>query len=85
MAAIAGAGILVQPLFIVSDDLQAGRLAPVLQDWSLPSLIINMAYQSRLHQPAKIRVFSDFMAARFSSSRQGSANGLKPDVDSLPH
>lgn len=61
----AGHGILIQPLYIVHDDIVAGRLVPVLTDWDLPRLTINLAYPSRRHQPAKIRVFADFLAERF--------------------
>jgi DNA-binding transcriptional LysR family regulator len=58
-AARAGLGIVVQPLYIVHDDIVAGRLVPLLGDWELPPLTINLAYQSRRNQPAKIRVFAD--------------------------
>jgi DNA-binding transcriptional LysR family regulator len=57
----AGLGIVIQPLYIVHDDIVAGRLVPLLDDWHLPRLTINLAYQSRRHQPAKIRVFADFL------------------------
>lgn len=56
-----GLGIVIQPLYIIHDDVVAGRLIPVLDDWQLPPLTINLAYQSRRHQPAKIRVFTDFL------------------------
>jgi DNA-binding transcriptional LysR family regulator len=57
----AGMGIVVQPLYLIHDDIVAGRLAPVLADWRLPPLTINLAYQSRRHLPAKIRAFTDAM------------------------
>jgi len=66
-AALAGLGILIQPLYIVHDDIVAGRLVPVLTDWALPRLAINLAFQSRRHQPAKIRVFTDFLIERFEA------------------
>ena len=59
-------GILIQPQHIVHDDIVAGRLVPVLQDWELPRLTINIAYQSRRHQPAKIRVLNEFLVERFA-------------------
>jgi DNA-binding transcriptional LysR family regulator len=65
-AALAGLGILIQPLYIIYDDIVAGRLVPVLSDWKLPRLTINLAYQSRRHQPAKIRVFAEFLVERFA-------------------
>ena len=60
-AARAGLGILIQPLYIVESDIAAGRLVPVLTDWELPLLTMNVAYQNRVRLPAKIRVFSDFL------------------------
>ncbi len=66
-AALKGAGILVQPLYIIYDDIVSGRLVPVLTDWELPPLAINIAYQSRRHQPAKIRAFVNFLIDRFAA------------------
>lgn len=64
-AALDGMGILVQPSYIVYDDVVAGRLVPVLEDWDLPHLTINLAYPSRKHLSAKVRAFIDFMAGHF--------------------
>lgn len=65
-AALDGMGILVQPSYIVYDDIVAGRLVPMLDDWDLPRLTINLAYPSRKHLSAKVRTFIDFMAEHFS-------------------
>lgn len=64
-AALDGLGILVQPTYIVYDDIVAGRLVPVLDDWDLPRLTINLAYPSRKHLSAKVRTFIDFIAEHF--------------------
>ena len=64
-AALDGLGILVQPSYIVYDDIVAGRLVPLLEDWDLPRLTINLAYPNRKHLSAKVRTFVDFMAERF--------------------
>lgn len=64
-AALAHFGILVQPRYIVHDDIVAGRLVPVLADWELPRLTINLAYQSRQHLPAKVRCFIDYLTEQF--------------------
>lgn len=64
-AALDGMGILVQPTYIVYDDMVAGRLVPVLDDWDLPRLTVNLAYPSRKHLSAKVRTFIDFMAEHF--------------------
>ena len=59
-------GILVQPSYIVYNDIVAGGLVPVLDDWDLPHLTINLAYPSRKHLSAKVRTFIDFMAEHFA-------------------
>jgi len=64
-AALAGMGILVQPTYILYEDIVAGRLVPLLEDWDLPRLTINLAYPSRKHLSAKVRSFIDFMAEHF--------------------
>lgn len=64
-ASLDGMGILVQPSYIVYDDIVAGRLVPMLDDWDLPRLTVNLAYPSRKHLSAKVRTFIDFMAAHF--------------------
>jgi DNA-binding transcriptional LysR family regulator len=65
-AALDGMGILVQPTYILYEDMVAGRLVPVLDDWELPRLTINLAYPSRKHLSAKVRTFIDFMAEHFA-------------------
>ncbi len=64
-AALDGMGILVQPTYILYDDIVAGRLVPLLDEWDLPHLTINLAYPSRKHLSAKVRTFIDFMAEHF--------------------
>ena len=67
-AALDGLGILVQPTYIVYDDIVAGRLVPLLDAWDLPPLTINLAYPSRKHLSAKVRTFIDFMAEHFAKN-----------------
>ncbi len=66
-AALDGLGILIQPTYILYDDIVAGRLVPVLDDWDLPRLTINLAYPSRKHLSAKVRTFIDFVVEHFSA------------------
>jgi DNA-binding transcriptional LysR family regulator len=65
-AAHNGLGILVQPAYIVYEDLAQGRLVSVLDTWDLPRLTINIAYPSRKHLSAKVRSFIDFMVEHFA-------------------
>ena len=64
-AALKHLGVLVQPMYIIHDDVVAGRLVPVMQDWELPRLTINIAYPTRRHLPAKVRCFVDYVVEQF--------------------
>lgn len=64
-AALDGLGILIQPSYIVHDDIVAGRLVQVLAEHELPRLMMNIAYPSRRHLPAKVRAFIDFLVEDF--------------------
>ena len=64
-AALDGMGILIQPTYILYDDIVAGRLIPVLEDWDLPRLTVNLAFPSRKHLSAKVRTFIDFLVSEF--------------------
>lgn len=65
VAAVQGLGIVVQPIYVLYDDLVAGRLVPLLMDWELPQLSINIVYQHRRLVPAKTRAFIDFLVEDF--------------------
>lgn len=60
--AIQGLGIIIQPDFIVEKDIAAGRLEPVLADWTMPGFSLYAVYLSRKFLPAKVRVFIDYLA-----------------------
>ncbi|WP_031357999.1 LysR family transcriptional regulator [Caballeronia sordidicola] len=64
-AALRGLGVLIQPKYIVYDDLVAGRLVPLLDEWDLPRLTINLAYPSRKHLSAKVRTFIELLLKSF--------------------
>ena len=68
-AALDGLGILVQPTYVIYDDIVAGRLVPVLDAWDLPQLTVNLAYPSRKHLSAKVRTFIDFIADHFDRAQ----------------
>jgi DNA-binding transcriptional LysR family regulator len=70
-AALDGLGILVQPKYIIYDEIVAGRLVPVLDDWDLPRLSINLAYPNRQYLPAKTRCFIDFLVGHFDAMEFG--------------
>lgn len=65
-AVLGGAGIALLGTEVVGDDIEAGRLVPVLLDAVPPrELPIYAVYASRRHVSAKVRSFVDFLAARF--------------------
>ena len=67
-AALAGAGIIWQPTFLIGADLRAGRLVPLLPGFRLPDIDVLAVYPSRRHLSAKVRVMIDFLAAQFQDS-----------------
>jgi len=66
--AVAGAGITQAPDFIVAPDVRAGRLVPLLADYSSPAIPVNAVYPSRRHLSAKVRAFVDYLVARFADN-----------------
>jgi LysR family transcriptional activator of dmlA len=74
--ALQGQGIIMKPLFEVSDHLKEGRLVPVLRQH--PPVPIQMAclYSHRRKQDPKARLFIDFMVA--SMTRNMSDIQLEP-------
>lgn len=65
-AARRGAGIVMLPTFLVGDDLRAGRLEPVLADWSPTQRgAVYAVFPASRNLLPKVRVFVDFLAERF--------------------
>ncbi len=67
LAALNGAGLIFLPLFIVEEDLQAGRLVQVLSDYTSAEFGIYAVYPSRKHLSAKVRTFVDFFVGQLSA------------------
>ena len=73
-----GAGIALEPDFMVAPEVADGRLVPILGDWTPPAIPIHAAYPSRRHLSAKVRAFVDFLAERgrlASADVAGEASG----------
>ena len=66
-AARAGAGITCALEALVRDDIAAGRLVPLLEDWWPTFAGFYLYYPSRVHMPRKLRVFIDFLQARLNA------------------
>ncbi len=63
--ALAGCGIMLSPTFIVSDDLRAGRLVPILAGYVDADTGIFAVYPQTRHLSPKVRAAIDFLAKRF--------------------
>ena len=59
--ALADVGIIMQPTFIVADDLASGKLERLLPDWRLDGFNLYAVYLSRKLLSAKVRLFIDFL------------------------
>lgn len=66
--ALEGHGIILKPVFEISEHLASGRLVPVLAEE--PPVPIQMAclYVHRRHQDPKVRLFMDFMVDHIQAS-----------------
>lgn len=65
---VSGAGIGLCPEFVVRDDLEAGRLVPLLAEFSGYDLGIYAVYPHTRHVPSRVRVFVDFLADYLAGS-----------------
>ena len=65
LAALAaqGAGVTLEPDFIVEPLIASGRLVPILVGYEVPPIPIHAAYPSRRHLSAKVRAFIDHLVA----------------------
>ena len=65
LAALAaqGAGVTLEPDFIVEPLIASGRLVPILVGYEVPPIPVHAAYPSRRHLSAKVRAFIDHLVA----------------------
>ena len=66
-AAIAGAGIVLQPTFIISEALSSGKLVVVLPKLEPEALGLYAVYAHRKLLPHKVRCFIDFMEGYYGT------------------
>jgi DNA-binding transcriptional LysR family regulator len=64
-AAVMGRGIALLPTFIAGADLQEGRLRTCLTEYKAPEISLYAIYPPTRHLSVKVRVFIDFLLARF--------------------
>ena len=56
-----GGGLAWRSMWEVGEDLQAGRLVSVLDDWAAPPVGIYAVFPERRHLPLKVRAFVDLL------------------------
>jgi DNA-binding transcriptional LysR family regulator len=68
-AALAHQGVVLQPTFLVGEDLAAGRLVELMPEYRSPELGIYAVYPTRKHVAPKVRAFIDFLAERLGDRK----------------
>ena len=64
--AVAGQGIIFQPAFIVSTEVAAGKLVPILETFEPLPRTAYAIYPSRRFIPAKVRALTDIIAVELA-------------------
>jgi DNA-binding transcriptional LysR family regulator len=67
-AALAGLGIAQLPTFIVGPDLAAGRLVPVLTEWTVAPLTIQALHARHAHVSPRVTAFVGHLAEWFGGT-----------------
>ncbi|WDC22266.1 LysR family transcriptional regulator [Escherichia albertii] len=70
--AINGAGIIQHLDFAIAEQIDAGKLQPILQDWSVSFPGFYIYVSSRVRMPSKVRAFIDFMVEKRLSLKSNS-------------
>ncbi|MGV3345227.1 LysR family transcriptional regulator [Enterobacteriaceae bacterium LUAb1] len=60
-AALAGAGLILQPLALLAEDIATGRLIRILDNALPPSRPVHLLWSQSCHPSAKRRSFTDFL------------------------
>ncbi|WP_321391531.1 LysR family transcriptional regulator [uncultured Desulfuromusa sp.] len=72
LAALQGLGIIVQPSFIISNDLASGHLIEILPEWHAEERGIYAVYPTRQHLSGKVRALVDYLADKFKHEKWNS-------------
>jgi DNA-binding transcriptional LysR family regulator len=70
-AALAGAGIAMQPNYLADSYIKNGELLQVLPEWQPRDLIIYALYSSRKHLSPTVRAFIDFIELQLAHRELG--------------
>lgn len=70
IAALSGCGIVLQPDYVLMDDIAQGRLVPVLPQWSYKPTPLYLIYHQDSRPSAKLRSVIDFLIERLGENSQ---------------
>lgn len=59
--AVAGAGIVLMPAWVMASDLAEGRLVRLLPEWAPPELPLHIVYANTAAVPLRVRLLADFI------------------------
>jgi DNA-binding transcriptional LysR family regulator len=65
LGAVHGQGLAMMPSFLVADEIQSGRLVPLLSEFSPTEHPISAIYPHRHHLSAKVRSFLDLLTKHY--------------------
>ncbi|MFC6674258.1 substrate binding domain-containing protein [Marinobacterium aestuariivivens] len=77
-AALSHLGIILQPDFLVGDDLASGALVELMPQYRSIELGIYVLYPSRQHVSPKVRALIDFLAERLAFTSNPSLQAMAP-------
>lgn len=66
-ALLAGAGIAMQPHWLIREDLRSGRMVRVLEAWDVAPIRAQIVYPSARVHPARLRRFVEFVQRRIAT------------------
>lgn len=70
VAAVDGLGVLLLASFALAEELKAGRLVPILTDYTTGRFGVFAVYANRRFLPPKVRLFVDTLIGRFGPDPQ---------------
>lgn len=67
-AAIAGEGVLIEPRFIIYENLRDGSLVEILSDYQWPQITAYAVYPPTRHLSVRVRAFVNFLIERYKGT-----------------
>lgn len=72
---LAGLGIVQLPLYILDEHIAAGRLVPILQDYTTERVPVNLLYPQNRMLSSKVKAFASWTKELFAATKHVSSGG----------